>query len=88
VNIADAGIGKTGDQLGGMIGRAVVNHDDLEMGVILPEDRLNGEAEITGIVEGRNDDRDRREFAGGKVAFQSWFLLVTTRDAHTALGRP
>ncbi len=45
---------------------AVVDHDHLEVGVAQPEHRAHGPADRLLLVEGRHDDGDPRQGAGGR----------------------
>ena len=46
--------------LRGAVGRAVVDDDDLELGVVARGQRAHRALDADGLVEGRDDDRDRR----------------------------
>ncbi len=48
------------NELGGGVGRSVVDDDDLEVRVVAGRERLDGPLDADGLVEGRHHDRDGR----------------------------
>ena len=42
----------------GLVGAAVVDGDDLEVGVVLREERVEGGGDVGGFVAGGDDDGD------------------------------
>jgi hypothetical protein len=55
------------DEVAGLIGAAVVDGDDLEVGIVLREEGVEGGGDIGGLVAGGDDDGDRRAACGRDV---------------------
>lgn len=51
-------IGKFGEALGGIVGGAIVDHNDLAVGVRLLQARLHGGLDPLGGIVGRNQNAD------------------------------
>ena len=60
VDIADARVAETADDIGGMVGRGIVDHDYLQMGIILIHSALDRQFKEVGPVMRRNDDAYER----------------------------
>ena len=65
------------NNLGGLVGGAVVDDDDFANRVLLPEEALNGGADKARVVERRDDGADRECLA----------LLLAAYDIRLESGR-
>ena len=53
-------VGERADDFRRLVGRRVVDHDQLEIGERLPEHALDGGRQIAGVIVDGQEDRDER----------------------------
>ena len=66
----------------GGVGGAVVDCEDLQVGIVLVEKRVEGGGDVGGLVAGGDDDGDGRTAGGGQVVLR----VAEIGDAGQASG--